>query len=136
MCAHTIRPTWPLRRRIIEAHILARTARLSQDGWAGALAQLRPGTRWRGEGRLLMFVPVTPGHGWVSCNKPHRYAVMYPCPGVLAADTASVLGSVGRHLKILSDARLVRRHRAGRSVLYYQTPAGRTLIRAQHHQPI
>jgi DNA-binding transcriptional ArsR family regulator len=184
--AHTVRPTWPRRRRIIEADIMARTARLSQDGWAGALAQLRPGTRWLGEGRLqinildnpprqiagarLMFVPVTPWCGWVSWDEPHRYAVMYPCSGVLAAGAPSVpdalsallgpgratvltlldtpksttqlvaltgqgLGSVGRHLKILLDARLVRRHRAGRSVLYHQTPAGQTLVNAQQEKP-
>ncbi len=178
----TVRSTWPRRRRIIEADIVARTARLSQDGWAGALDRLRPGMRWLGEGRLqinardnpprqisgaqLMFVPVTPSCGWVSWDEPHRYALMYPCSGVLAwgappvpdalsallgpararvlvllgtplsttqltALTGQGLGSVGRHLKVLLDARLVRRRRAGRSVLYDRTPAGDTLIGAQ-----
>jgi hypothetical protein len=32
---------------------------------------------------------------------------------------------------VLLDARLVRRQRAGRSVLYYRTPAGETLLEAQ-----
>lgn len=178
----TVRPTWPRRHRIIEADIVARTARLGRDGWAGALDRLRPGTRWLGEGRLqinaldypprqisgaqLLFVPVTPSCGWVSWEEPHRYALVYPCSGVLAGDAPPVpdalsallgparaqvlvllgtplsttqltaltgqgLGSVGRHLKVLLDARLVQRRRSGRSVLYTRTEAGHTLIRAQ-----
>lgn len=31
-----------------------------------------------------MFVPVTVGRGWVTWEEPHRYAVVYPCAGVLA----------------------------------------------------
>ncbi len=179
----TVLPYWARRRRIIEADVVARTRTLSQGGWAAALADMRPGMRWLGEGRLqinahdyppreisgaqLLFVPVTPRQGWVSWDAPHRFAVMYPCSGVLAdADRAAVpetlgallgparagvlvlldtpksttqlvaltgqgLGSVGRHLKILLDARLVRRRRAGRSVLYYRTAAGKTLVDAQ-----
>lgn len=38
----------------------------------------------------------------------------------LVAFTGQSLGSVGRHLKILLNARLVRRRRAGRAVLYYR----------------
>jgi DNA-binding transcriptional ArsR family regulator len=181
----TVLPYWPRRRRIIEADIVARTAQLTQGGWAAALADMRPGMRWLGESRLqintydyppreisgaqLLFVPVTPRQGWVSWHAPHRYAVMYPCSGVLAgADRAPVpetlgallgparagvlvlldtpksttqlvaltgqgLGSVGRHLKILFDARLVRRRRAGRSVLYYRSEAGDVLVRAQRN---
>jgi DNA-binding transcriptional ArsR family regulator len=113
----------------------------------------------------LLFVPVTPGVGWVSWEAG-RYAVVYPCSGVLAApDPASVpealgallgsararvlmlldapksttqlvaltgqgLGSVGRHLKVLLDAGLVGRRRAGRSVLYYRAAAGEVLVTA------
>ncbi len=163
----TVLPYWPRRRRILEADIVARTSQLSQGGWTAALADMRPGMRWLGQGRLqinaynypprkivgaqLLFVPVTPGQGWVSWEEPHRYAVIYPCAGVLAqadpgpvpealgallgparagvlvlletpksttqlvALTGQGLGSVGRHLKILLDARLVQRRRAGRS---------------------
>jgi DNA-binding transcriptional ArsR family regulator len=50
----------------------------------------------------------------------------------LVALTGHGLGSVGRHLKILLDARLVRRRRVGRSVLYFRTPAGDTLVSAQN----
>jgi DNA-binding transcriptional ArsR family regulator len=49
----------------------------------------------------------------------------------LVALTAQALGSVGRHLKVLLDARLVQRRRLGRSVLYYRTAAGDALVHAQ-----
>ncbi|MEU8531211.1 MULTISPECIES: transcriptional regulator [Streptomyces] len=180
----TVLPNWPRRRRIIEADVVARTARLSQGGWAAALDELCPGKmRWLGDGRLqvnardypprsvdgglLLFVPVTPGRGWVSWERTERYAIVYPCSGTLAepdapavpdalgvllgparagvlvrlespkstsqlvALTGQGLGSVGRHLKVLLDARLVRRRRSGRSVLYYWTEAGEMLVRAQ-----
>ncbi|MFE3598193.1 ArsR/SmtB family transcription factor [Streptomyces sp. NPDC059142] len=178
----TVLPTWPRRRRIIEADVLARTARLGRGGWTAALEGMRPGLRWLGESRLqlntrdyppreltgarLMFVPVTPVDGWVSWDAPHRYAVVYPCSGALAgtdrtpvpeslgallgparatvlallgtpkstthlvALTGQGLGSVGRHLKVLHDAGLVRRRRAGRSVLYLRTDAGEVLVDA------
>jgi DNA-binding transcriptional ArsR family regulator len=38
---------------------------------------------------------------------------------------------VGRHVKVLLDARLIRRRRTGRSVLYYRTAAGDVLVQAQ-----
>lgn len=181
--AETVLPYWPRRKRIMQADVVARTKTLSQGGWAAALPGMRPNLRWLGDSRLqinandypprrisgaqLFFVPITMGRGWVSWDEPHRYAVMYPCSGVLAeADGSPVpgalaallgpararvlvlldtpksttqlvaltglgLGSVGRHLKILLDARLVRRRRAGRSVLYYRTAAGETLVAAQ-----
>jgi DNA-binding transcriptional ArsR family regulator len=143
---------------------------------------MRQGMRWLGEGRLqintydypprevtgarLLFVPVTPHQGWVAWDAAQRFAVMYPCSGVLAepehgtapealarllgpgranvlalletaksttqlvALTGQGLGSVGRHLKVLLDAGLVHRRRSGRSVLYYRTDAGTTLVRA------
>ncbi|MFF3031825.1 ArsR/SmtB family transcription factor [Streptomyces rubiginosohelvolus] len=47
----------------------------------------------------------------------------------LVALTGQGLGSVGRHLRILLDAGLVRRRRAGRSVLYFRTEAGDILVR-------
>ncbi|MDQ0986797.1 helix-turn-helix transcriptional regulator [Streptomyces sp. V2I9] len=48
----------------------------------------------------------------------------------LVALTGQGLGSVGRHLRVLRDAGLVRRHRAGRSVLYIRTEAGDVLVRS------
>lgn len=182
--AEAVLPYWPRRRRLIEADVVARTAQLSQGGWASALSAMRPGMRWLGGNRLqittrvgplnpsqvipgvrLMFVPVTPRTGWVSWDAD-RYAVVYPCAGALAdtgrarvpeplrallgparaavlvllgapksttqlvALTGQGLGSVGRHLKVLLDAGLIRRRRAGRSVLYFRTEAGEALVRA------
>lgn len=180
-----VRPYWERRRRVLEADVVARTAQVGQGGWAAVLDSLRPGTRWLGESRFqvnlheyppreisgaeLVFVPVTPKAGWVSWEARERYAVVYPCSGVLAGDrrgrapavpaalgallgparatvlvllsgplsttqlvalTGQGLGSVGRHLRVLLDAGLVRRRRAGRSVLYSRTPAGEALVRA------
>ncbi|MFI6401543.1 ArsR/SmtB family transcription factor [Streptomyces sp. NPDC050548] len=179
----TVRPSWERRRRVLEADVVARTAQVSQGGWAAVLDALRPGrTRWLGENRLqvnlheyppreisgaeLLFMPVTPGAGWVSWEEPDRYAMIYPCSGVLAdpggravpeslgtllgasraevlvllgspmstsqltAVTGQGLGSVGRHLKVLRDAGLVERRRAGRSVLYSRTAAGEVVVEA------
>jgi DNA-binding transcriptional ArsR family regulator len=96
----TVLPTWERRRRIIEADIISRTARLSRDGWAAALGDMRPGMRWLGEGRLqinvydfppletegghLYFVPVTPARGWVAYDDTPQLAIIYPCSGALA----------------------------------------------------
>jgi len=50
----------------------------------------------------------------------------------LVALTGQPLGSVGRHLKILLDAGLLERRRAGRSVLYYRTAVAESLVAAGH----
>lgn len=179
-----VRPYWERRRRVLEADVVARTAQVSQGGWAAVLDSLRPWTRWLGESRFqvnlhayppreladgadLAFVPVTVSNGWVSWEGRDRYAVVYPCAGVLAEDhdrrpvpaglgalvgtgrarllhllgspmsttqlvavTGQSLGSVGRHLRVLLDAGLVERRRAGRSVLYERTAAGSVLVEA------
>lgn len=182
---HTVRPYWERRRRILEADMVARIARVNQGGWAAVLDSLKPGlTRWLGESRFqvnhnayppreiaaeaeLLFMPVTPKTSWVSWEGRERYAVIYPCLGVLADDherrpapaglrtligtaragllallatpmsttqlvavTGQGLGSVGRHLRVLLDAGLVERRRAGRSVLYVRTAAGEVLMEA------
>ncbi|MGC0331329.1 hypothetical protein RKD23_004319 [Streptomyces sp. SAI-170] len=48
----------------------------------------------------------------------------------LVALTGQGLGSVGRHVRVLLDAGLVSRRRAGRSVLYSRTAAGDVLVKA------
>ncbi|MGW1324293.1 helix-turn-helix domain-containing protein [Streptomyces antibioticus] len=179
----SVRPYWERRRRVLEADVVARTAQVGRGGWAAVLDSLRPGTRWLGGSRFqvnlhaypprevsgaeLLFVPVTPRTGWVSWEGRERYALVYPCAGVLAGDrreravpaalgallgparaavlvllatplsttqlvalTGQRLGSVGRHLRVLRDAGLVERRRAGRSVLYSRTGAGEVLVRA------
>ncbi|MER5553820.1 helix-turn-helix domain-containing protein [Streptomyces sp. NPDC002793] len=185
----TVAPDWLRRRRVMEADVVARTGRLSRSGWAAALDDIHPEMRWLGGNRLqvnardlpprrlagaqLLFVPVTPGKGWISTDRAGsrgtvlRNAVVYPCSGSLAgaeraaapealarllgAGRASVLmlldspmstthlvaltgqglGSVGRHLKVLLDAGLVGRRRAGRSVLYDRSAVGDALVRVQ-----
>ncbi|GHI06993.1 ArsR family transcriptional regulator [Streptomyces cellostaticus] len=180
----TVRPYWERRRRVLEADVVARTAQVSRGGWVSVLDSLRPDrTRWLGDNRFqvnlheyppreisgaeLVFVPVTPQRtGWVAWEERERYAVVYPCAGVLAGEgdraapasldallgparaavlallgspmsttqltaiTGQGLGSVGRHLKVLREAGLVRRWRAGRSVLYARTAAGQVLVEA------
>ncbi|MFC5017279.1 ArsR/SmtB family transcription factor [Streptomyces lienomycini] len=178
-----VRPDWERRRRILEADVVARIARVSRGGWAAVLDTLRPGTRWLGGSRLqinlnpypprdlsgaeLVLVPITAQrHGWVAWEEPERYAVVYPCTGALVDGgarrvpaalgallgparagvltllgtpmstsqlvgvTGQGLGSVGRHLRVLLDAGLVERRRAGRSVLYSRTAAGEVLVEA------
>lgn len=46
----------------------------------------------------------------------------------LMSVTGFTLGAVGNHLKVLLNAQLVRRCRAGQSVLYYRTSDGDRLI--------
>ncbi|GAB1819282.1 winged helix-turn-helix domain-containing protein [Herbidospora sp. RD11066] len=46
----------------------------------------------------------------------------------LVALTGQGLGSVGRHLKVLLDAGLVERRRAGKSVLYYRSRTGDAVV--------
>jgi DNA-binding transcriptional ArsR family regulator len=48
----------------------------------------------------------------------------------LTAVTGQALGSVGRHLRVLLEAGLVERRRAGRSVLYSRTAAGEVVVKA------
>ncbi|MEU6705032.1 ArsR/SmtB family transcription factor [Streptomyces wuyuanensis] len=115
----TVLPYWPRRRRVLEADVTARAGRLSRDGWAAVIGGMRPGLVWLGGGRLqinthdnppreiagarLLFVPVTQDHGWVAWEQPHRYAVVYPCAGVLAGEDRS---SVPRPLeRLLGPAR-------------------------------
>ena len=170
-----VAPDWLRRAHAFEADIVARTRSLSTGGWAAALGGLRPGMRWLGDGQLqingyayppqdlrnatLLFIPSTTRNGWVGWDQPHRYSIVYPCTGLLAAPQTTApgalarligpgratvlaalaapmsttqlvavtgygLGSVGNHLKVLLAAQLVRRRRAGRSVLYYRTGLG------------
>lgn len=175
----TLRSDWPRRQRIFEADIVSRTQRLASGGWAAAVSGMRQELRWLGDGRLkisaydypprtivgaeLMFIPSTRPPARVTWAEPHRYAIIYPCAGLLAdgpaaspsntlakligsaratvlnqlgaprstsqlvALTGYSLGSVGGHLKVLLDAELVQRRRAGRSVLYYRTRLGERL---------
>ncbi|MFF8289009.1 transcriptional regulator, partial [Streptomyces sp. NPDC016309] len=84
--SETVEPSWPRRLGIMEADIVARTARLGRHGWAAALNEMRPDMRWLGGDRLrttvcdgpplelfrgrLMFVPVTLSQSWLCWDVP------------------------------------------------------------------
>ncbi|GAQ59405.1 ArsR/SmtB family transcription factor [Streptomyces acidiscabies] len=108
--AEAVRPYWERRRHVLEADIAVRLDQVSRGGWAAVLNSLRPGTRWLGEstfqvnrheyppreisGAELVFVPVTPQTGWVAWEESSRYAVVYPCVGVLTEERGAA-GQVG-----------------------------------------
>ncbi|MCX5193629.1 winged helix-turn-helix domain-containing protein [Streptomyces sp. NBC_00249] len=125
--AEAVRPDWERRRRVAEADILVRTRDLSRGGWASALSGMRPGMAWLGEGRLrinlqdrpprelsgdagLVFVPVTPGHGWVAWTGSYRHALVYPCEGQLTQSGTApqalvrLLGPVRARVLILLES--------------------------------
>ncbi|GAA1161861.1 ArsR/SmtB family transcription factor [Nocardioides aquiterrae] len=97
----TVAADWPRRRRVLEADIVSRTARLATQGWAGVVPTLGRRMEWRGGGHLqinaydlptrdlsdareLSFVPVH-GHGqWVAWDLPERFAIVYPVTGAQA----------------------------------------------------
>jgi DNA-binding transcriptional ArsR family regulator len=177
----TIRPEWPRRRRVLQADVVARTPRLSTEGWSGVLRDLAPGVRWLGDGLLqvntgrfpprdirggdLLFFAAHSRGGSVQWRLPDRYALVYPVSGSSAAESAVVpdalarllgptrarvlvlaqapvsttaltaltglpLGSVGGHLRVLLDAGLLERRRAGRHVLYWCSDTGTALLAA------
>jgi DNA-binding transcriptional ArsR family regulator len=104
--SHLVRPGWPRLRRVFEADIVSRNARLSTGGWAAVLDGMRPGMRWLGDGRLqintydyapmdisdasLLFIPTTAARGWVGWEEPPTsYSIIYPCTGWLATPTGA-----------------------------------------------
>ncbi|MFG1626175.1 ArsR/SmtB family transcription factor [Kribbella sp. NPDC049227] len=96
----TVEPDWPRRLRILQADIVSRTARLSEQGWSGVLRRLGRDVRWLGDGRLqvdrwdypvtdvrgqdLMFIAAHTQGVNVSWRLPDRFALAYPVTGVLA----------------------------------------------------
>ncbi len=101
---HTINPEWPRRLRVLRADVVSRTARLSAEGWTGALEDIGPGVRWLGHGELqvnsypypprdirggdLMFIAAHSRGGWVSWRLPDRFAVVYPVTGIFLTAAA------------------------------------------------
>ncbi|WP_246158436.1 ArsR/SmtB family transcription factor [Catellatospora sichuanensis] len=98
---HTVRPEWPAREQRLRADVVARTSRLSAEGWAGVFPDLAGTMQWLGDGRLqvndlpdpplpldraeqLIFVPAHCGHGWVVWDQPTRFGMVYPARGILA----------------------------------------------------
>jgi DNA-binding transcriptional ArsR family regulator len=103
---HTIRDEWPRRLQVLRADVVARTARLSGEGWSGVLDGLAPGVRWLANGRLqvnahpypprdirgrdLLFIAAHTRGSWVSWRLPDTFAVVYPVTGALASGPASL----------------------------------------------
>lgn len=98
---HTVRPEWPAREQRLRADVVARTSRLSADGWAGVFPDLAGTMQWLGDGRLrvddypapplpldraeqLVFVPAHCVRGWVVWDQPTRFGMVYPARGILA----------------------------------------------------
>lgn len=111
--AATVSADWPRRKRVLEADIVSRTARLASKGWAAVLDDLTPRTRWVGEGELrindydlptddlaeareLYFVPATYATNYASRTKPHVYALIYPVTGAKAPTGGTTGGGLAR----------------------------------------
>ena len=139
----TVEADWPRRRRILQADIVARTSRLSTQGWAGVVGGLAPGMRWLGDGQLrindydlpprdltaatdLFLVPMHANGSWVAWTPPERYALAYPVTGALAR----VEGTAGDGL-----ARLVGSNRA-RLLLALDTPRSTSSLATLSGLPI
>ncbi|TDO59035.1 helix-turn-helix protein [Kribbella sp. VKM Ac-2571] len=96
----TVEPDWPRRLRVLQADIVSRTARLSEQGWSGVLRGLGPDVRWLGDGRIqvnrwdypatdvrgrdLMFIAAHTQRVNVSWRLPDRFALTYPVTGIFA----------------------------------------------------
>lgn len=96
----TIEPEWPRRVRVLQADIVSRTSRLSEQGWSGVLRGLGPDVRWLGDGRIqvnrwnypvtdvrghdLMFIAAHTQRVNVSWRLPDRFALAYPVTGIFA----------------------------------------------------
>ncbi|TDW21697.1 ArsR/SmtB family transcription factor [Kribbella kalugense] len=96
----TIEPEWPRRFRVLQADIVSRTSRLSEQGWSGVLRGLGPDVRWLGDGRIqvnrwdypvtdvrghdLMFIAAHTQRVNVSWRLPDRFALAYPVTGIFA----------------------------------------------------
>jgi DNA-binding transcriptional ArsR family regulator len=99
--SETVEPDWPRRHRVLQADIVSRTSRLSEQGWSGVLRGLGPNVRWLGDGRMqvngsdfpptdirgrdLMFIATHSRGVNVSWRLPDRFALSYPVTGVFAA---------------------------------------------------
>ena len=100
----------------------------TRNGWVGWNRPHRYSIVYPGTG--LFAVPPPPASGALArLIGPGRATVLAALAAPmsttqLVAVTGYRLGSVGNHLQVLLAAQLVRRRRAGRSVLYYRTALG------------
>lgn len=120
----TIEPDWPRRFRLLQADIVSRTSRLSEQGWSGVLRGLGPDVRWLGDGRIqvnrwdypvtdvrgrdLMFIAAHTQRVNVSWRLPDRFALAYPVTGIFATSATPdepLVQLLGRNrARILAEA--------------------------------
>ncbi len=106
----------------------------SARGWVGSRGAHRHSVVYPCGGLLAEGRPTAPGPALGRLIGPARATLLGLLDSPMSTThlvsvTGFTLGAVGNHLKILLDARLVNRRRAGRSVLYYRTPDGDRLVR-------
>ncbi|MGA8113524.1 MAG: winged helix-turn-helix domain-containing protein [Actinocatenispora sp.] len=101
-----VAPDWPRRRALLERDIMHRAGVLAAYGWQRAVAGMTRQSAWVGPDAIrfsdqdwpdrliaedgLVFVPHTGGSGSWTCERPPRYALVYPARG--GASEPSVTG--------------------------------------------
>ncbi|MCP2257120.1 Helix-turn-helix domain-containing protein [Streptoalloteichus tenebrarius] len=99
-----VAPDWARRRAVLERDIMYRAGLLAAYGWQHAVETMRNRSVWVGENAIrfsdqdwpdrhidaegLIFVPRTTAGGWWTCERPPRYALVYPARGVAAPAAA------------------------------------------------
>lgn len=97
-----VEPTWDRRRAVLEREIAHRADLVATRGWHHAVTGMTRRSTWVGPDAIrfsdqhwtdlligdngLLFVPYTARQGSWTCERPPRYALVYPARGV-AADT-------------------------------------------------
>lgn len=95
-----VAPDWPRRRAVLERDVMHRAGVLAAYGWRQAVAGMTRRPTWVGDDAIrfsdqtypdrtvtdegLIFVPYTSGGGWWTCERPPRYALVYPARGPAA----------------------------------------------------
>ncbi|TYP86731.1 ArsR/SmtB family transcription factor [Blastococcus xanthinilyticus] len=140
--SQTIAAEWDRRLRVLRADVVSRTARLSREGWSGALDGIGPGVRWLAHGRLqlnphpypprdirgrdLLLLATHSRGSWVSWRLPDTYALVYPVTGVFASAPAPLPEPL---------ARLLGRNRA-RILSRLATPTSTSALVAETELPL
>ncbi|GIF76782.1 ArsR/SmtB family transcription factor [Asanoa siamensis] len=121
-----VAPDWPRRRALLERDIMHRAGLLAAYGWKEAVRTMTRRTEWVGDDAIrfsdqdypdrwisdegLVFVPKTAGDGSWTCERPPRYALVYPARGPAAevtdpaADPLATLLGPGR-ARVLRELR-------------------------------
>ncbi|TDQ05679.1 winged helix-turn-helix domain-containing protein [Labedaea rhizosphaerae] len=108
-----VEPDWPRRRAVLERDVMHRAGLLAVYGWKQTVESMRDRPIWVGESAIrfsdkdipdrwigdegLIFVPRTTGGGWWTCERPPRFALVYPARGTAtpASESASMAALLG-----------------------------------------